>query len=77
MKTLTQIINSYKNDWHKVDWLFLWDVQSLSFEEIIEIIKNAKGRDIVVEKQDNDMFDWQWFKYKVKIDPNFDINKYL
>lgn len=77
MINLTQIIIAYKNDWHKVDWLFIEEVQGLEFEEIIEIIRNAKGRDIIVSKSEEGVLDWLWYEYKGKVDPNFNFEKYL
>lgn len=77
MINLTQIINAYKNDWHKVDWLFLEEVQGLEFEEIIEIIRNAKGRDIIISKSEEGVLDWLWYEYKGKVNPNFNFEKYL
>lgn len=77
MINLTQIINTYKNDWHKVDWLFLEEVQGLEFDDIIETIRNAKGRDIIVSKSEEGILDWLWYEYKGKVNPNFNFEKYL
>ncbi|MDD2565210.1 MAG: hypothetical protein PHZ26_01390 [Candidatus Gracilibacteria bacterium] len=74
---LQSIINAYKNDGHKVDGLFLEEVQGLELEEIIEIIRNAKGRDIIVSKPKEGVLDGLWYEYKGKVNPNFNFEKYL
>lgn len=79
MLELDKIIASYERDWHNVEGLYIQEVQSLTQGEILEILQNARGRDIIIAEtwQDDDMRDGQWYKYDWSEDPNFDIEKYL
>lgn len=76
MKNLQQIITSYEKDWHIVDGLYIQEVQSLTEEEILGILEKAKGRDILID-ENWDNLDGQWYKYDWSEDPNFDLEKYL
>lgn len=79
MLELDKIIASYKRDWHNVEGLYIQEVQSLSQGEILEILQNARGRDIIIAEtgQDDDMRDGQWYKYDWSEDLNFDFWKYF
>lgn len=79
MKNIDQIIASYERDWHNVEGLYIREVQNLSHEEILGILENAKGRNIIIDENwsDDDTRDGLWYKYDGQEDPNFDFLKYL
>lgn len=76
MTTINDIIKAYEKDWHKVDGLYTQDVQMLEQDEILEIIEEAQGRDILIDET-NDQIDGQWYKFDGKINDAFDITDYL
>lgn len=76
MKNLQDLIASYERDWHIVDGLYIKEVQNLTDEEILAILENAKGRNIIVDENES-LLDGQWYKYEWSEDPNFDLEKYL
>lgn len=76
MKNIDQIIEAYSKDWHIVDGLYIKEVQSLTDEEKLAILENAKGRNIIVDENES-LLDGEWYKYDWSEDPNFDLAKYL
>lgn len=76
MKNLQDLIASYERDWHIVDGLYIKEVQNLTEDEILAILENAKGRNIIVDENES-ILDGQWYKYEWLEDPNFDLEKYL
>lgn len=76
MKNIDQIIEAYSKDWHIVDGLYIKEVQSLTDEEKLAILGNAKGRNIIVDENES-LLDGEWYKYDWSEDPNFDLAKYL
>lgn len=76
MKNIDQIIEDYSKDWHIVDGLYIKEVQSITDEEKLAILENAKGRDIIIDENES-LLDGEWYKYDWSEDPNFDLAKYL
>lgn len=76
MKTVQDIIDAYRKDWHIVDGLLIKEIQRQWDEAMLEILIWAKGRDIIVD-EDAERIDGQWYKYDGQEDPNFDIEKYI
>jgi len=79
MKNVDEIIEAYRLDWHKVDWLYLKDVQKLPESEILAILENSEWKDIIIDDQwdDDDIRDGQSWKYDWKADPKFDFWNYI
>lgn len=79
MKNIGEIIEAYRLDWHVVDGLYIQEVQSLTESDILDILENAQGRDIIIKEnwEDDNRFDGQSWKYDGQKDPNFDMSVYM
>lgn len=76
-KTIWEIIDAYADDWHNIEWLNIIDTARLPDEDILKILQEAKGRDIVVKDLEEWVFDGEEWEYSWEIDENFDFDKYL
>lgn len=76
IKTVTEIIEAYKQAWHKVDGLFIESVQALWEDQILEILLDANGRDIII-KDEEDTLDGQAYEYSGTEDPDFEWEQYF
>ena len=71
-RTLTQYIDAYESTGRNVEGMRIYEVQILPGNEQMEILEDAKGRDIVATGTKG-ILDGQWYKYEGKENPNFDI----
>lgn len=76
MKQIADIIEAYRKDGHIVDGLLIKEVQSQSEDEILSILMDANGRDIIAT-DDEDNLDGQTYEYIGTEDPEFDWDKYF
>lgn len=76
MKTVQDIIDAYRKDGHIVEGLLIKEIQKQSDDEILSILIDANGRDIIAT-DDEDTLDGQTYEYSGTEDPNFDYDKYF
>lgn len=77
MKSVSEIIEAYREAGHKVDGLFLREVMWEGQERQLEILLCANGRDIIVKEPEEWIYDGQDFEYSGKENPNFARELYL